>query len=671
MIGFIAALLLEAASPPVSFEADSTRYDVDTRTIELVGSVVVTRSAGEGESEIVLRADRIAGRLDGVLDATGGVTIDYGPWRVLAERGSYDVAAERGSFENARFVEDSWFVRAAVLSIEGTDRFAMEDVHVTACDHDPPHYHFRVGSASYRDNRLRIRSATMRIGRTPVFWWPYLSTRVGGARPPFRIRLGKSDYEGYFVKMGYGYGLGRLGEGELKVDWRSHRGWGYGVEHDIALRRGSLALDLYRIDERDRGGRGVARALYRQEFFERVTARGSLDYVTDGLFLQDYRFPEFVSRPDPQSSASLSWRGDGAAGVLRVVTNTQRRDYDLVERLPELRWNLHPHSLGGAAWYEFDGGIAVFRHSHPYDSGATALARRDNPNPQNLVHLARFNSSLRVKKPLAIGAGFVLTPQAAVDYLAYEDDTDPWSGTSRLMPSAGVSLATFRRADFANGLSWSVRPVVEFTERGMIEERGRPNAIIEHIDQVRDARLVRLVLDQGLLKRRGTAWRERIRLRLDGGFDFDRVGDERYLPVTAKVSAWPGRAATLDGAVTIEPGRNRMRDALLELGYAAARLSGSASYYFRRGDAGVPDQENAGFQLEARLTEGPPTARAGLAQGWVASAGGSYNIERGRLDYARVGAKRYLHDFILGLEVTDQAATDRWDVRASVEMIFP
>jgi lipopolysaccharide assembly outer membrane protein LptD (OstA) len=480
------AASLVCAEPPVSVEADSSTYLAETKELFLRGNVVVARSGTEEDSAITLRADSIEGRIDGIMEAEGDVRVTYGEIEATAARGAYDFAVGTGSFEGVEIVHDSWFIDADEIQIRGPRELVVEDCRITSCDVEPPHYHFRVGRAAIREGLLTAWNTRLYIGRIPVMWLPFFAFTPGAPRPPLSISGGKSDYEGYFVKLGYRYALGRAGDGTLKFDWRSHRGLGYGVEHRLGWASGAVDLDLYRIDERDRGGRGLARVRLSEDFNARLRALGDVYYVTDGRFLQDYRFNEFASKPDPQSTGSLTYRGDASAVMLRVVQNSQKNGYDLIERLPELRAMVLPRALMTRLYFDASGGVTAFRHTHPYDSGVASLFARQHPGELHQISLVRGDANLTLRRPTPVG-GWTVTPYGSVDFVGYADDTSAFgSSTSQILPAAGVSIARFLRWDLSNRTSFSFRPLLDFSDRSIQRRASVRPVIIEHIDQQRD-----------------------------------------------------------------------------------------------------------------------------------------------------------------------------------------
>lgn len=664
MIPALIALALSAAEAPVKVEADSSAYNLETRRVQLEGHVRLTRPANEGEPPMDLSADRIDGYLDGPVHATGDLHLTAGALDADAEEGEYDVTSSTGYLEKVAMVRDSVYVRAERVEIEGPDRYVILGTDVTTCNLVPPHYHIHVGRAVYRGKILRGYGSTLYIGRIPVFWFPFVPFEPGVKKPSFHLRVGRSGFEGAYTKLEYPYSLGRAGNGAVKLDWRSRRGWAYGVDHFITLPEGWLKTDLYRSDERRAPSRGVARFGYHQDWSDRWTGRGDIYYLTDGRFLQDYRFRDFASDPDPITTGSVSYRGDGVASMLRVVTNLNRGDYDLIERLPEARVLVTPRRHVTGVYLDGSAGIAIFRHSHPYDSGVTALYFRQHPAEAGarLQEFGRGDVNVTIKRPFQLARSWVFTPYGTYEGIAYSEDTVPGGSRFRSIPAFGVTLAGFERFRVADGVSWQVRPVLDMSERPIFGPLVGQTPIVEHIDQIRDQRPLKIVLDQGLLTRSGRRWTERMRLRSEGGFDFDRSSaeHERFLPVTTKLWMLLPSSFHFDGELTVDPNRGVIRDARAELTHETRRLKTAASYFRRNPTPGLPDLENVSGSVVAELN-----AKTS------AEIAGSFDIDKRRLSFARYGVTRRLHDFVVHLETTDQRLLHRVDVRASVELVFP
>ena len=665
MIPALLLLQLVAAEPPVSVEADSSSYNLETRRVHLEGNVRVTRPPYRSTPALEMQADEVDGYLDGPIRVKGNMRFISGEFDVRAEEGEYDVSSSTGFLDRVSTVKDSIFITAERVEVAGPDEYIMRNCRVTTCDRHPdPHYHVRVSRATYRNQILRAYGSTLYLGKIPILWIPFIPFVPGAKKPPFHVRVGRSGYEGPYVKMAYPYAYDFFGVGSVKLDYRSRRGWAYGVENTNTLPQGWLHTDLYRVEERDRGGRGVARFKYQQDWRERWTARGDIYYLTDGRFLEEYRFRDFASDPEPQSTGSVSYRGDGHAEVVRVAANLNRGDYDLVERLPEARVLLTPRRLPAGIYLDGAAGMTVFRHSHPYDSGATTLYFRQHPAEAEarLQEVNRADLNVTAKMPMKAGGSWIVTPYATYLGLAYSEDTGTGEGSSyyRSRPALGVTLAGFERFRVSERISYQIRPVLDASDRSIYGPLPGRVPIIEHTDQVRDQRPLKLILDQGILNLQGRRWVERVRLRVEGGWDFDRVHAEQYLPVTTKLFMLFGPSLNFDGELTVDPNRGEIKDVRAELTHESRRFKTAASYFRRRPTPGLPDMEN----VSASIT-------GDLSTHWSATIASSYDIEKRRLDFARYSLTRRLHDFNVTIEATDQRLIGEFDVRATVDLVLP
>lgn len=662
MIITLLALHLCAAPPTVSLEADSSVYNSVTREFALSGHVVLSRSAIDREdSTITLKADTMVGRVGGQVTAIGNVEVLYGPIDAFARQGTYDFSTATGRFDDISLVFDSWYIAAVSAKVSGPNHYEVEGVTATTCDEIPPHYDFRVGKAAFAGNRITLWNARMRLGRTTVLWLPWLAVTPGKPRPPFRISAGHGGYEGYFVKLAYLYDIGRLGDGYLKLDYYSRRGWGYGLVHQVAVPRGVLNFDLERIEERHRmAARGLARATYAQDLTPTLRLLGDAYYVTDGKFLQNYRFNQYVSRPDPVTTASITKRFSSSAWMLRLVDNLNRGDYEVTERTPEARFIMLPRPAPLKSYLELSGGVTGFRTDRPYDRDTALRISMDRRVQAPLYSFTRANASAKLSRPARLGAGWTLTPYLSVDALGYSERDSAAEFSGRVMPAYGGSLARFFYFHPGAHTRYTVRPVLDFQVRSMHGTPSWRTPDVEYIDQERDGKPLSLLLDQGLYRRHGGSWQERLRLRLDGGYDFDRYKGRQWLPVTAKVIALFGQGMRLNGDWIYDVENKGLKEARAEMTANYRRLQATGSYYFRKGIPGQDELENVGAEGSLDIN-----------RFWRARLGGSYNIMQHRLDYARYGLTRYLHDFIIGFEIVDQRVADAWDWRLTVELQAP
>lgn len=649
-----------ATRPEVTVKADSTSYHTVTKNVLLTGHVEVHREGDAEDSSVTLIADTISGRIDGIIEAYGNVRVRYGGLEAEASAGYYDMTTATGEFRGVRMVFDSWFIDAARINLEPTYRFYLSDLRFTACDEFPPHYDFRVGRAKFHRGRLSFFGSRMYLGKVPVLWVPYMSLVPGKPASPFHMKVGRSGYEGFYMKTGYRYDLGFLGDGTLKVDVRSRRGWAYGQEHRVPLESGDVTWDLYRMHERDRGARGLAKVNYDKDFTENLSALAQVYYVTDRNFIRDYRFSEFVSKSEPQSYGALTYRKPAAIAMLKVVGNNNRGDYEVAERAPELRAYFSPRPLPGRAYLTAGGGITAFRVVRPYDGDTALRASLGRRASLDLQYFTRANGEIRMDRPTRIPLRWTLTPYAFLNAAAYSEVNNRSERAVRTNPAVGATLSRFLSMRVLPRWDYSLRPVFDLSARGGAGPvPGTTPIIEEHIDYLHSGKPFRVILDQGIHQRKESAWEERIRVRLEGGYDADRRDRLRYLPIIGKVVASFGPSGRFDGELEYDYNVKEMRSVRAEANYERPRWKLSGGYFLRKEEPGVESHENLQSRGAARFGN------------WELGVGGSYDMERKSIEYATYELTRTFHDFIIGVGVTDNKFADRQDFRITGDMFLP
>ncbi|RMH59970.1 MAG: LPS-assembly protein LptD [Candidatus Hydrogenedentota bacterium] len=662
MIASLLILSLLAAGPRMVIEADSSTYDAATGRFHLTGNVAVTRLGAEGDSSITLLADRMEGVNGGEIAAVGNVVVLYGDREAHAARGRYDQIWRTGEFEDVDMVADSWFLDARRLTFSGSGRYSFQDLELTTCDYLPPHYRFRASHGVFKNGRLTLYNARMLIGKVPVFWLPYISVPVGAPRPPFRLQLGKTNFEGYYAKLTYLYDLGRFGQGGLKLDYRSRRGWGGGVEHTFFLPRGSIDLDLYGIDERGRGKRNVIRPRYRQTLDGHDRWRVVADYykVSDAQFLQDYRFRDFTSKPEPVSFGAVTYRGDAKAFMVRGVGNPNRGKYEVTERMPEVRALFLPRRLPGGLYVEGEGNVTLFRTTLPYLNDTALRLSPAARATASLKSFARAGGEVTVKRPTPFFGRWTVTPYAGLMAMGYtEVDSRPLKRV-RFLPRVGMTIGNFFLWNLGKHTRYMIRPVVDVSDRSIHGPAPGQTPVVDHIDLVRDERPVKVILDQGLFRRSAHGWAEKLRVRLDGGIDLDRMKGSRYLPIHGKVELWWGRESKLLGDLEYDPNIPLLTSVRAVLFHKTRLWEVRGNYYLQRGEFGLEDLENVGGDAAVYLL---PTLKI--------MAGGSYDLEDDKLDFVRYGIEKTFHDWIVGIQVTDQRLVNRLDFNVNVQLRLP
>ena len=206
---------------------------------------------------------------DVLFDEAGGnafycdqLTFNYQEWKGLAknirvkmDREDIDLpvrdfldSAPSTSMGNTRSINDSdsvsrsqlkrMYVQAQELRAHDNQTFELIDAKITPSSFARPHWYFHSPAALFRQ-REKIESYhnTVRVGKLPVLYFPYLIRDLQYDWPWMRITAGHTGDYGYFMRTQWGWKLAERPDSYLKLDkiifdldLFSRRGLGVGVE---------------------------------------------------------------------------------------------------------------------------------------------------------------------------------------------------------------------------------------------------------------------------------------------------------------------------------------------------------------------------------------------------------------------------------------------------------
>jgi LPS-assembly protein len=157
-----------------------------------------------------------------IVNAHGHVILDQGPRRLTGESLVFDLGAKTGTLKEAtgQVKPDYYFVGREVIKT-GADTYVVVDGTFTSCSQAVPDWSFRLGRATIEvEGYSHIRSASMRVKKAPVFYFPYLiwpvkSERSAGLLIP---NIGYSDRRGGELGLAYFQPLGRSYDTTVHVD---------------------------------------------------------------------------------------------------------------------------------------------------------------------------------------------------------------------------------------------------------------------------------------------------------------------------------------------------------------------------------------------------------------------------------------------------------------------
>ncbi len=309
----------------------------------------------------------------------GQVRIYREGFSFLGERAVYNL--ETKALRAADFGGDAHPFKLAadnVTSIGGRGYKAMDGMFTTH-DSARPDYRLRARSVRiYPDDRIIFSNVTLFVGKTPVFWWPYLyqSLREDMA---FTITPGYSNRWGAYVQTLYNFPIGDNASGQFRFDLRSDRGPGAGFDSDYRFGQDNRSFGRFRSyvasdSDPDLNETNVARGevdstRYRVSLQQRAylteDIRADIDFnlLSDSNVLEDYFPGEFTVDPQPDTNLAITkWDEEY---TLSLIVRGQVNDFqETTERLPELVLDVPRQPFFGTALY------------YQGETGAVALSKR-------------------------------------------------------------------------------------------------------------------------------------------------------------------------------------------------------------------------------------------------------------------------------------------------------
>lgn len=326
--------------------------------------------------DIELEAERL--EIDLVsrqVTATGGVMMDQGPRRITADRADFDLGTKTGVFHEATaYVAPDYHFRGTRVAKVGEDEYTVDDGVFTSCEGDTPAWSFRLGRARVEvEGYARIRNASMRVKKVPVFYTPYIvwpakTERTSGFLIP---EIGYSERKGSELGLAYYQTLGRSADTTFHVDTYSEGFLGLGNElryRPTEGTEGRLVGYVVRDPDAEEEGLGLDEWRWKVDW-DHVTEdlpwglRGVISYhdFSDFQFFRD--FERDFNRNTIRFLESRGFvAGDWGPHSLNVLVNeretfvgpataTQPERILTFARLPEIEYQLRKTQIGSTPLY--------------------------------------------------------------------------------------------------------------------------------------------------------------------------------------------------------------------------------------------------------------------------------------------------------------------------------
>jgi lipopolysaccharide assembly outer membrane protein LptD (OstA) len=314
--------------------------------------------------------------LSGVVVAVGDVTIlDHGHiWRGT----NFYYNGKTGDVWGGSFKTTQMPFSLAGENLNGGSNkvFFATNAIISTDDYDKPAYTIHARQITIVPGvYFEARHATLYVGKTPIFYWPYYRRSLTKHPNNFEFVPGERSIFGPYLLSAYNwYGTGLL-DGTVHVDYRERRGVAAGP--DLLFHGGDwgeAAFRYYYARDIDPGADGITAPHLKENrqhasfFYEvhpatNITAKVVANYQSDPLVVRDFWESQYEANEEPASFAEVSQAYPN--WVLNSMAQPQAVDFfETVERLPDVKLTGLRQEVGVTPiYYESENSIGYFRRA--------------------------------------------------------------------------------------------------------------------------------------------------------------------------------------------------------------------------------------------------------------------------------------------------------------------
>jgi lipopolysaccharide assembly outer membrane protein LptD (OstA) len=258
------------------------------------------------------------------------------------------------------------------LSTLTSNSYLVKDGLFTTSDNSKPDWYLRAKTVRiYPKDRVVFSNIRIYVGKTPVFWYPYLYQSLN-ADQSFTVTPGYYSVWGAFLMSQFTFPLTDTISGKFRLDLYSQRGVGVGFEARWGAEKRSAtplakatetkdqreAREIhhgeswghflsYYVSDSNPGTNKTSLARepinpnrYRVSLQDRtfldpdLYSTINITKLSDTRFLQDFEPAEFRENPNPDSMVALTKWSENYSAIL-IARKQINKDFDGTEKLPE------------------------------------------------------------------------------------------------------------------------------------------------------------------------------------------------------------------------------------------------------------------------------------------------------------------------------------------------
>lgn len=377
------------AATPIDIDAGGLIYHQTTEVAELVGGVRLERGHQEIETG-TLRWYRGTGDILSV----GDTFLSYPGLRIIGSDAKINLESGKGRLKEASYrVSRQANLRgsAETVEIERQGFMHLEGVSYTAC---PPNreawsLHAKQLDLDRETGRGKARHASLKIGKIPVFYTPYLDFPIDDRRKSGLLMptIGNSDETGIDITQPYYINIAPNLDATLAPRFMSKRGLMLGGEfrYLTPYDQGSISGEIIPNDsayEKGSRTRGALQVEQRGQFGQRWGTHIDYNLVSDDDYLEDLgNSLEVTSTRRLAQRGEISYFGDGWTLLSRVEA-FQTIDPDVAPedrpygRLPQLLLTTRKFEFGPGLVADMQAEFDYFDHNHKVSGQRFAFAPR-------------------------------------------------------------------------------------------------------------------------------------------------------------------------------------------------------------------------------------------------------------------------------------------------------